>query len=78
MLADEYKFFLDNKSELEKLYADKILVIKDKKVVGVYDDEMDAYLDSLEKYEPGTYLIQKCEIGDEGLTLTFHSRVSFA
>jgi len=78
MLEREFKYFLDNKSELEKKYTGKILVIKNEQVVGVFDDELKAYLDSIDKYENGTFLIQKCEPGDKGLTQTFHSRVLFA
>jgi len=78
MLTKEFNFYVEHKAELEKEYSGKTLVIKNEKVVGVFDNELDAYMDSIDKYEEGTFLIQKCEPGDKGLTQTFHTRVVFA
>ncbi|PKP12007.1 MAG: hypothetical protein CVU09_00465 [Bacteroidetes bacterium HGW-Bacteroidetes-4] len=78
MLKEEFKYYLENQKELVKLYQGKFLVIKDKSVVGVYENEFDAIDESLGKYEPGTFLVQECLPGDENYTQTFHSRVIFA
>ena len=55
----------------------KFLVIKDKSIVGVYDREDVALFESEQKYELGTFLIQKCTRGNEAYTQSFNSRVIF-
>lgn len=46
MLKDQFKYYLDNQKELVKKYDGKVLVIKDCKVVGVFDNKIDALYDS--------------------------------
>jgi hypothetical protein len=78
MLDKLFKWYLDNQTRLVKQYNEKVLVIKDENVVGVFDNEEDAYFDSVNKYELGTFIIQKCTPGKEAYTQHFHSRVIFA
>ena len=78
MLQDNFFWYLDNQKKLVKKYNGKVLVIKDKQVIGIFDNEKDAYFDSTGKYKPGTFMIQKCTPGEEAYTQTFHSRVTFA
>jgi len=73
-LEKELQFFKENQALLLEKYNGKILVIKDKKVVGVYDSEIDAYSESKDKFELGTFLIQKCIPGEESFTQTYFSR----
>ena len=77
MLKDQFKYYLDNQKELVKKYDGKVLVIKDCKVVGVFDNKIDALYDAKSKYAMGSFLIQKCSIGDEDYTAIYNSRVSF-
>ncbi len=42
MLKDEFTYYLDNQMELAKKHEGKVLVIKDKKVVGIYSSELEA------------------------------------
>ena len=73
-----FKWYPENQDELVRLYDGKVLVIKDNRVAGSFDDEASAYFDSRSKYKPGTFINQKCTPGEEAYTQTFHSRVSFA
>ena len=75
MLEDNFKYYLKNQDELVKKYNGKFIVIKDNKVVDVYETYEDAYFESETKYELGTFIIQHCLPGDESYTHTFHSRV---
>ena len=75
-LEKEFKYYLQNQEELVKKYNGKFVVIKDLKVIGTYESELEAIKKTAEKYELGTFLIQKCEPGTESYTQTFHSRVS--
>ena len=78
MLEKEFKYYLDNQDELVKKYNGKYLVIRDNAVVETFKSEDDAYFSSVEKYVPGTFMIQRCSPGDKDYTQRFHSRVIFA
>jgi hypothetical protein len=74
-LKKEFEYFLSHQTELVQKYDGKFIVIKNEGVVGSYDSESEAFEDSSKKYEPGTFLIQKCSPGAEVYSQTFHSRV---
>ena len=75
MLEQEFKYYLDNQSELVKNYNGKYIVIKNQAVIGVYDTKTEAYTESVKTNELGTFLIQLCTPGDTSYSQTFHSRV---
>jgi len=77
MLEKEFNYFIDNQDKLVNLYNGKYLVIKGEAVVGVFNTEIEAYLDAVNKFGLGNFLIQKCTQGKEAYTQTFHSRVAF-
>ena len=78
MLDKEFRYYLDNQSELVRKYNDRFIVIIGNKVVGDFDDFEQALFLSAKKYKPGTFLIQECTEGEEAYTETFHSGVIFA
>ena len=78
MLDTEYKYYLEHQQELLARYKGRFIVIKGNAVVGDYDSQAAAYLDSIKKYELGSFLIQECSDGISGYTQTYHSRVIFA
>lgn len=49
MLKDELDFFIANQPELVKQYAGKILVIKNKEIIGIYNNVLEAYLEAQKK-----------------------------
>lgn len=77
-LEKEFKYFLDNQSDLVKKYRGKYIVIIGHEVKGAYDSEIEAIEKTKENHKLGTFLIQKCDPGEESYTQTFHSRVVFA
>ncbi len=77
-LEKEFDYYLKHQDELVKKYNGKFIVIKDCAVIGDYDSELEAVEKTTEKYELGTFLVQKCEPGSESYTQTYHSRVLFA
>lgn len=77
-LQKQLEYFKSHQNELVKKYEEKFLVIKDEKIEGVYDTEMEAYTDAKNKFKLGTFLIQQCLSGQESYTQTFHSRVAFS
>ena len=77
-LEREFQFYLDNQQDLVNKYNGKFVVIRDCQVIGVYEDEVEAVMETSKKFELGTFLVQKVEPGTESYTQTFHSRVAFA
>lgn len=76
-LEKELQFFKKNQTDLLKEYEGKFLVIKDEKVVGVHDTEIEAYTEAQKKFELGTFLIQQCLPGNDSFSQTYHSRAIF-
>jgi hypothetical protein len=76
-LQKELEYFKAHQEELVKQYEGKFVIIKDQKVEGVYDTEIEAYTEAQKKFELGTFMIQQCVAGKESYTQSFHSRVSF-
>lgn len=77
-LKKEFEYYLEHQEELVKKYNGKFIAIKGGKVIGEYDSPLEAVEKASEKYELGTFLVQKCEPGSESYTQVYHSRVSFA
>ena len=77
MLEKEFKYFKDHQEELVEKHEGKYLVIMGEEVTGVYDSEIDAYVESKKLSKPGTFLIQHCLPGESAYTQTFYSRVIF-
>lgn len=77
-LEKEFQYYLDNQDELVKKFKGRFIVIKDCQVVGDYDSDVQAVEEASTKYELGTFLVQKCEPGEESYSQVFHSRVAIA
>jgi hypothetical protein len=73
MLDKEFEYYLANQDEIVALYNGKYVVIKDNAVVDAYDTESEAYFGSVEKYQLGTFMIQKCTFGDKAYTQRFYN-----
>ncbi len=77
VLKDEFEFYLANQDNMVKKYDGKVVVIKNHKVLGVYDSELAAFTATVKDHERGTFMIQRVSEGDEAYTATFNSRVAF-
>jgi hypothetical protein len=78
VLEKEFNFFIAKQDELLKQYKGKFIVIKNCKVIGSYDDILNAIEKTSKHEQMGTFLVQKCEPGVESYTQMYHSRVRFA
>lgn len=58
MLHTEFRYYYDNYRRFLKEHADKFIVIKGKKVIGIYDSHPESYQETIKKEELGTFLIQ--------------------
>ena len=77
-LEREFKYYVEHQDELVEKYNGKFIVIKDCNVIAAFDSELEAIERTAEQYELGTFLVQKCELGSESYTQTYHSRAVFA
>jgi hypothetical protein len=76
-LEKEFEYYLASQDELVEKYNGKYIVIKNQKVIGAYNEEIEALENTSKKHELGTFLIQKCEPGDGSYTQTYNTRVAF-
>lgn len=76
-LEKDFRYYLDHQDQLVEKYNGKFIVIKDCKLIGAFDSELEAINKTAEKHAVGTFLVQKCEPGSESYTQTYHSRVAF-
>jgi len=74
-LEDEFQYYIEHQDDLVEKYRGKVIVIKDHKVLGAYDSDLEAINETTKQHELGTFLVQKCEPGSDSYTQTFHSRV---
>ena len=77
-LEKEFEYYLAHQAELVEKFDGKFVVIKGNEVLGAYDSEIEAIEETMKEHELGTFLVQKCEEGEESYTMTFHSRVAYA
>ena len=76
-LEKEFHYYLKHQDELVGKYNGRYIVIKEDQVIGDFDSEIEAYEEISKTHKLGTFLIQKCESGDESYTVTYHSRAYF-
>lgn len=77
-LKADFQYYVDHHKEMVEKYAGKVVVIKDQKVIGVFDSERAAIAETQKTHRLGTFLVQKVEPGTSGYTQTYHSRVAFS
>ncbi|MBU0708450.1 hypothetical protein KJ596_01715 [Patescibacteria group bacterium] len=78
MLEKEFNHYLSHQKELVKKYKGKFIIIKGEEILGAYETEKEAYETIVKDHTVGSFLIQHCLPGKEGITQSFHSRVVFS
>ena len=78
MNTKDYEYFERNMSSFYKKYGRKFLVIKNQKVIGVYDSFGEAFSETRKSEELGTFLIQECFRNLKESVHHFQSNVSFS
>ena len=77
-LKDEFQYYLDHQTELAEQYEGKVIVIKARRVIGVYSSEIEAIRQVTKEHALGTFLIQPCSADPESTLQTYHSRICFS
>lgn len=68
----EFRYFIEHQDELVEKYFGKILVLRGPRVEGVYNEPIDALVESQAKWPLGTFMIQRCIPGPEAYTVTLY------
>ena len=76
-LEEEFEWYKKHQDKLVLEYNGRVIVIKNQKVIGDYDNELEAVKETSKTEEMGTFLVQKCEPGSDNYTQTYNSRVYF-
>lgn len=58
----DFEWFVENYEEFQKKYGNCHIVIKDKKILGVYDNISDAFSVTLQTEQIGSFIIQECNV----------------
>ena len=77
-LKKDFEYYLEHQTALVRKHGGKFIVIKDQSVIGAYDTELQAVQGRAKTHPLGTFIVQKCEPGEESHSHVFHSRVAFA
>ncbi|MDO8368376.1 MAG: hypothetical protein Q7T20_16360 [Saprospiraceae bacterium] len=75
LLEEEFQYYLDHQVDLSNKYPGKVLVIKGKTILGVFDDNLTAYNTTIKEHQVGSFLIQLCNSGNQAYTATYHSAI---
>jgi len=70
MLETEWEFYENNRDELVEKYCGKYIVISGDKVVSAYDDENEAYFDTIKTIPLGSFMIHHVMEEEEVLQLS--------
>ena len=77
-LRQEFEYYLKHQEELVRKYDGRYVVVKGQEIIGVFEDELKAFIETKKQHPAGTFLVQKVAPGDGAYTQSFHSRVAFA
>ena len=73
-LKGEFDYFRANQDALVEQYNGRVIVIKDRVVLGAYDSHIEAVVETQKHHELGTFLVQAVSPGKEAYTVTFRGR----
>ena len=74
-LSHQLDYFRSIQTKLAREQYGQVVLIHNGAIDGFFDTEIDAYTAAKKKYEPGSFLIQRCIAASEEKPLVFHSRV---
>lgn len=68
MQKDDFEWFLNNYEQLYKKYGHKYFAIKNKTILGIYDDKVLAIKTTAKTEDFGTFIVQECNGNESGYT----------
>ncbi|MDP8239759.1 MAG: hypothetical protein P9X24_11775 [Candidatus Hatepunaea meridiana] len=77
-LTKELEYYIAHQDELVEKYDGKVIVLKNHKVIGSYDNPLEAVDESKKKHQVGTFFIIRCEPGTDQYVQKFRTRVMWS
>lgn len=68
-LLKEFEYYIQNQDEFVEQYDGKVIVLKNNKIIGIYQTEIEALTETQEEHEIGSFLIQRVSPGIEAYTI---------
>ena len=65
---EDFNYFIKHYQELYNKYGHKFIAIKNSKILGVFDTEIEAITDVSKEYPLGTFIVQECNGNESGYT----------
>ena len=72
----DFNYFLENMGAFYAKYGHKFFAVKNKNILGIYEDFNEALENTLKTEELGTFLIQECFDSEEKMIQHFQSNVT--
>ena len=76
MQNNDYKWFIDNYSDLFNKYGASYLIIKDANIIGVCTSYAEGVRKALKTEDVGSFIVQKCN-GNESAYTNYISSMNF-
>ena len=65
---NDFKWFVSKYNELYSKYGQKVFAIRNKQILGIFDDENIAIDTISNEYPIGSFIVQKCNGNESGYT----------
>lgn len=65
---EDFDYFVEHYQELYKEHGHKFIAIKNGKILGVFDAELEAVTEVSKIYPLGTFIVQECNGNESGYT----------
>lgn len=77
-MLKQFNYYVEHQAEFIEKYNGKAIVLKDFEVVGVQDNEWEAFDSASKKYEPETFIVQQVSPGPGAYTVVISSNFVYA
>lgn len=65
---NDFEYFIRHYQELFSQYGHKFIVIRNNKILGSYNTELEAINETSKEYPLGTFIVQECNGDESGYT----------
>jgi hypothetical protein len=76
-LRDAFEYYLAHQDEMVQKYNGRVVAIKDRRVLGDYEDRTTAIEETAKTEQLGTFIVQKVSPGEDDYTIRVNSAVVF-
>ena len=70
-LVDAFEYYLAHQDEIVEKHDGRVVAIKNRTVLGDYEDEITAIVETQKKHKLGTFIVQRVSPGEGDYTVSF-------